>query len=1014
VDVTDAVQVGRETSELTPAAGALTRRNSKAMRERLGELALMMALVAAVLHPARAFVLFGSRHPVWLTDVLPVTAGGVALDLATFFVTRRETLRDEDVLRWGYLYYVLRPALLAVVPTRLPTLLGFEAPVLTIAYGFVLLFALFLPLDSRRAWQLTTLAVLLQVSVAILSSAIPPSPPLVVRMAAAATVVTFLTWCCTQVAPSVGGRATPGASYHLEFLIRREAYGALWLARHEMLARPAGVRTIHPRRWRMLSRRSMEDLEHFSKAAAALRSPYSATIYDYGVMQNGSLYSVSEFLDGKDLQNHMQRVGSLSLEEALTFALQISESLVEAHSRNLAHRGVVPENVILCRLGRSPRVAKLVKFDLSNMECYLEARQGAVRDRTWDSPERLAGVHVGKPSDVYQLGNLLAFMLTGKPPDTERTEGSPPDPRVPAQIAALIASCTRQSPHERPRVALVRDELECALTTLCGRKARIRALDGLPILPSSQELPTLQSPTRSSSREASPSNFKSNLERPLHAHRRSPQAISDDIREAARGRLAQIALADVAITISLTALARWGVQANPPAARSLTGLIVLTVLSLDLCLWLIAKLREYSTAFALEAGIFFFIARAAISCVGTIYGFAHMGIDPPIMSFAPLMVLLLPLFIPLPPKSLVLPALVTASIEPFSQAFLVPSDFAPLWQTSLLTAVAVLVWSQVLAQVLYGTRQIASEREEFGAYRRGMLIGQGGSGEVWRAKHDVLERDAALKVLRTDDLRPDEREAWLRRFKREAQLTSQLSSPYTVKVYDHGINKSGTAYSVMELLEGEDLSSYVKRVGSLPAEQAVAIALQICDSLAEAHERGLVHRDVKPANVFLVRRGDRVHVKVLDFGLANYAERLSTSAHSTARLLGTPAFMPPEAFLGETIDARSDIYGLGCLLYYALSGRNVFERPSLAAMAMAHVHDEPNPLSASSARPLPKALEFIVHRCLNKAPEDRFQSVEELEAALFSLALEEHPDANHAPSAGSSWSPESAGESASP
>jgi serine/threonine-protein kinase len=478
--------------------------------------------------------------------------------------------------------------------------------------------------------------------------------------------------------------------------------------------------------------------------------------------------------------------------------------------------------------------------------------------------------------------------------------------------------------------------------------------------------------------------------------------------------LSQVALADVVITTSFTALARWGVPASLPAERSQTALILLTVLSLDLCLWLIANRREYATDFVLEGGVFFFIARAAIASVATIYGFSHLGFDPPIMSFAPLMVLLLPLFIPLPPRSLVLPALIAASIEPLTYGLLVPTDFPPGWQTSLLTAVAVFVWSQVLAQVLYGSRQVASERENFGAYRLGTLIGQGGSGEVWRAKHDVLERDAALKVLRTDSLFPEEREAWLRRFKREAQLTSQLSSPYTVKVYDYGINPAGIAYSVMELLEGEDLSSYVKRVGSLPPDQVIAIALQICDSLGEAHERGLVHRDIKPANVFLVRSAGRVHVKLLDFGLADYAERRPTSLHITHRIGGTPAFMPPEAFLGGVIDARSDIYELGCLLYYMLSGQKVFERASLGAMAKAHVHDEPKPLSTSSRYPLPRGLESIVHRCLKKAPEERYQSIEELESALLSVQLTQLLDADESPRSGAHSSPHDAGESASP
>ncbi len=971
VVVTDPAQVGRENGELTPIAGALTRRGVKAMRARLGQLALMMALLVAVLHPARALVLFGFPHPTWIADVLPVTVAGVALDIATFLVTRRENLRDEDVLRWGLTYFVLRPALLAVVPTRLPTLLGFETPVLSIAYGFVLLFALFLPLDPRRAWQLTPIAVSLQILVGVVTSASSPAPTVLARMIATGAVMVFLVWCCTRIAPSVGSGAASGTSYHLEFLIRREAYGALWLARHRMLARPAGIRTIYPRRWRRLSLPPIEELQRFAKAAASLRSPHAVTLYDYGVMRDGSFYSVAEFLNGEDLRNYVQRVGPLPVREALTYTLDLSEAVVEAHARNLVHRGLVPENVILSRLGRNPRAAKLVKFDLSNIEYYLGAKQSVLRDRTWDAPERLAGDYSGEPSDIYQLGRLLEFMLTGGPA-SEPAGTAPAAPPLPESLAELIAWCTRQRPEERPHAALLRDQLESALTTLCGEQARTRVLDDLPVA-----APTEGTFARRRSTRAPRSA----------ARKASTRPVSEEIREAARHRLCQVAIADVAITMTLTALSRWGFAGNLPTVRRETALIVLTVLSLDLCLWLIATLRRYATSFALEVGAFFFVARAALTCVAVVYSLSHNGIDPPIMTFAPLMVLLLPLFIPLSPKALVLPALVTAAIEPLTHRFLVPPEFAPLWQTSLLSAVTVFVWSQVLARVLYGSREITSEREEFGAYRLGALIGQGGSGEVWRASHDVLERDAALKLLRTDDLLPEQRELWLRRFNREARLTSQLSSPYTVRVYDYGINAVGTAYCVMELLEGENLSSYVKREGHLSPEQTIEIALQICDSLGEAHERGLVHRDIKPANVFLVRSAERVHVKVLDFGLADYAERRPTPSTTGTRLSGTPAFMPPEVFLGQTVDARSDIYELGCLLYYVLSGRKVFERTSFAAMALAHVYDEPELLSTRMDSPLPAELEAIVHRCLSKAPEDRYPSIDELEAALRSVHL---------------------------
>jgi serine/threonine-protein kinase len=240
-----------------------------------------------------------------------------------------------------------------------------------------------------------------------------------------------------------------------------------------------------------------------------------------------------------------------------------------------------------------------------------------------------------------------------------------------------------------------------------------------------------------------------------------------------------------------------------------------------------------------------------------------------------------------------------------------------------------------------------------------------------------------LKLLSKAHLHSEEREAWLERFRREARVTSRLSSPYTVRIYDYGINQVGAAYFVMELLNGEDLHSYVRRTGSMSPKQVIAVALQICDSLGEAHDLGLVHRDVKPANVLLVRNAERTQIKVLDFGLADFAERLSTPEHADGRFSGTPAFMPPEAFLGRPIDARSDIYELGCLLYFLLSGHNVFERSSLAALAIAHVRETPANLTRGGHELVPPALAAVVARCLEKSPDDRYASIDELEEDLL-------------------------------
>jgi serine/threonine-protein kinase len=183
-------------------------------------------------------------------------------------------------------------------------------------------------------------------------------------------------------------------------------------------------------------------------------------------------------------------------------------------------------------------------------------------------------------------------------------------------------------------------------------------------------------------------------------------------------------------------------------------------------------------------------------------------------------------------------------------------------------AAILLIAGLYLAHVLTRQRLAASQERSFGDYHLTALIGQGAIGEVWRAEHELLVRPAAIKLVTPRGIAGEERAAAQRRFEREARVTALLTSPHTVTVYDYGLSDEGACYSVMELLEGEDLQRRVERAGPLSPEQTVAVALQVCDSLAEAHERGLVHRDLKPANLFMARIGcDPQFVKVLDFGI---------------------------------------------------------------------------------------------------------------------------------------------------
>jgi DNA-binding NtrC family response regulator len=265
-----------------------------------------------------------------------------------------------------------------------------------------------------------------------------------------------------------------------------------------------------------------------------------------------------------------------------------------------------------------------------------------------------------------------------------------------------------------------------------------------------------------------------------------------------------------------------------------------------------------------------------------------------------------------------------------------------------------------------------------GSYRLIEKIGAGGMGDVWRARHDLLARPCAVKLIRPELLGEGNREETLERFRREARTVAQLNSPNTVTVYDFGVQETGSPYFVMELLEGIDLFSLVKQFGPLSPERAVHVLEQACRSLAEAHGAGLLHRDIKPQNLFLCRMGvDYDVLKLLDFGLAcSFRE---SDAHITREgaLTGTPAYMPPERGLGQEADARSDLYSLGCVAFYMLTGEPIFEGDPMAVM-LKHIRTAPRAPSAVAKQRIPEDLDRIVLASLEKIPDKRPGSAVEL------------------------------------
>jgi eukaryotic-like serine/threonine-protein kinase len=222
-----------------------------------------------------------------------------------------------------------------------------------------------------------------------------------------------------------------------------------------------------------------------------------------------------------------------------------------------------------------------------------------------------------------------------------------------------------------------------------------------------------------------------------------------------------------------------------------------------------------------------------------------------------------------------------------------------------------------------------------------------------------------------------EAQEMLVRFEREAQATASLTSPHTIRIFDFGVTADYSFYYVMELLEGRDLESLVHESGPLPVERVLFLLRQAAASLAEAHARGLVHRDITPANIYVCRMGlEYDFVKVLDFGLVTASDRsmertLLTGVHTTA---GTPAFMAPEIVLDGEVDERADVYALGCVAYYLLTGRNVFEADTPMKMFVQHLHTTPVPPSERAELPVPGDVDALVLACLEKDPGLRPQN----------------------------------------
>jgi tRNA A-37 threonylcarbamoyl transferase component Bud32 len=420
--------------------------------------------------------------------------------------------------------------------------------------------------------------------------------------------------------------------------------------------------------------------------------------------------------------------------------------------------------------------------------------------------------------------------------------------------------------------------------------------------------------------------------------------------------------------------------------------ISVATLLLSAGLVLVARDKRIAHLTVLHLGLAYEVLLCMVMAVITPWlTFIEIG-DVPYVTWVTPLIILFPLIVPSPPRTTLVVAIVAAATRPLALLLLELTGRIDIqgvrYVASIFSPAFAVVMAYVGSRVVHGMNVDLAKARRLGSYKLESRLGSGGMGEVWRAAHQFLARPAAVKLIRPETIHhdPETQHTMIARFEREAQATAALCSPHTIQVYDFGVERGGAFYYVMELLNGLDLDGLVRRFGGLSPSRTVHLLLQICDSLGEAHASELIHRDVKPANVYVCRYGRRYDfVKLLDFGLVKFHEQegagdLQLTADNTVG--GTPGFIAPEQVVGDEVDGRTDIYSLGCVAYWMLTGKYVFEGRTSWEVMMMHVQVAPARLSTRTTQPIPGDLEDVVMSCLRKDPVERPQDVDQLAETL--------------------------------
>jgi serine/threonine-protein kinase len=731
--------------------------------------------------------------------------------------------------------------------------------------------------------------------------------------------------------------------YRLVERIGRGGMGEVWRAAHPGLRRDVAVKILRG------DRATAEQIARFEAEIAALSElshPNTVRVYDSGVTDDGLCYYAMELLQGETLDARVRRAGRLDPVAAAMVIRQIARALAEAHDRGIVHRDLTPSNVFLDTSAGRER-AKLIDFGIAkrtNTPHTSDTGTAVIGTPAYMAPEVAAGAQATPASDVWGLGAVWYFALMGVSPPRELAA-------TVAQLDPLAVSCLAADPARRPPGMRT---IESGLAQRRSLPAEVPAIADDPLPTTSASIPMVTD----------------SVEDYDHEHRASYVRLRTVLR-AGLVLWCALMVCDLAL----------GSCTGSLGVGPLFAVRTLSLIAFGACMWKIDQRIPSPRTLAIVRALAFAVLAIACGVSATL----DLG---PMSAFCSTMAFVLVaqgLAMPGRVRPTLRALLATAAIYVVvlglgmlvrPQPAYDPEQYFP----NLFALPVMAALMAIFGKAHWSLRQQLFEQRVVGRYKLQRMLGAGGMGEVWSSTHAGLGREVAIKLLRPDEASPER----IARFEAEIAALTALQHAHTVRIFDCGTTDDGYWFYVMERLHGQTLTEAIETGGAFHGPRALHVAQQIAGALAEAHAAGIVHRDLKPDNVFLARIGaDREHVKVIDFGIAKRV--LESRLTRTGIAVGTPSFMSPEQAQCLDVDARSDVYALGALLFYMLTSRPPFTAESAAIVMMAHVRDDA-PRPSQIALGLPAALDNLVVRCLAKEPADRPASMAALAAELEELA----------------------------